>query len=140
MAEPKKITELWAWIIQEPDGGEGVPASSALMPGYFLPLMGADGARMKSLEEHARAIASLSGLPIRLERFANSEIVSPAGPTLEEKMADLALRLAELAEIETGTASEEKEGHDMAVARLGKATGYLEASQLLQAAVREHIA
>jgi hypothetical protein len=136
MAEPKKITELWAWIVQEPDGGEGVPASTAIMPGYFLPLMGADGDRMKALEEHARAIASLSGLPIRLERFTNHEVVSPARPTLAEKLADLALRLAELAEIETGTANEGKEGHDMAVGRLGKATGFLESSLLLQELAR----
>jgi|SRR5690606_21233868 len=131
MAEPKKITELWAWVCTEPDGGEGVPASGAIMPGVLLPLMGADAERMKSLEAHARMIAAASGYPIRLERFH--------GSALMEKLADLALRLAELAEIEVRGAELEGTPEKEALGRLGKASGLIEASQLLQSAVKEHL-
>lgn len=63
-----KITEIWAWIVTEPDGGEGIPAIGGL-GGMMMPLVGADEARIRSLEPAARATAALSGLPVRLVRF-----------------------------------------------------------------------
>jgi hypothetical protein len=133
MPEPKKIEELWAWICTEPDGGEGVVATSGLVAGMLMPLVGADAERMKSLEAHALAIGRLTGLPVRLERFRGSLFL--------EKLADHALRLAEMAEIETGQAeTDTKEGREaLAAGRLGKAQGFIEASTLLQALVRAEL-
>jgi hypothetical protein len=58
----KQITELWAWVVTEPGGGEGVPASTRLLPGHYTPLIGADEARIRSYETEALTIA---GLPLK---------------------------------------------------------------------------
>lgn len=76
---PRSITELWAWIVTEPDGGEGIPAVSDILPGHLMPLVGSDEARMRSLESHARRIAGLMGLPVKLMRFSTGEIVDLGG-------------------------------------------------------------
>lgn len=45
---PRRIEELWAWVVREPDGGDGVPAIR--VPGFGLvPAMGADRLRVESL-------------------------------------------------------------------------------------------
>jgi hypothetical protein len=67
---PKKIKELWAWIVTEEDGGEGVPAG-ILPNGGMYPLLGADEARVRSFEEEARMIAA----QMKLCRFSNMEII-----------------------------------------------------------------
>jgi hypothetical protein len=74
---PKTITELWAWIGVDADGDEGIAAHSMMVMGQamMMPLVGADLERMRSLEPHARAVATLSGSEIRLRRF---KVVSDA--------------------------------------------------------------
>ena len=69
MAGPPKIERLYAWIVTEPDGGEGLAA--ALIPGTntFHPLVGADRQRIESHREHARAIHKSTGFPVRLVCF-----------------------------------------------------------------------
>lgn len=71
---PLKITELWAWVVTHDDGSEGVPAAN-LIPGHLVPLMGADEERMRSLEQTAREIATLKGMPLKLMRFTHAEEV-----------------------------------------------------------------
>jgi len=73
-AGPKKITEIWAWIVTEPDGGEGVPAAKTTNGGW-MPLLGADEARVRSYEQDARMIAAQLKTPIKLCKFTNMEIV-----------------------------------------------------------------
>lgn len=72
MAMPQKITELYAWIATETDGSEGLPAVVVNLGGspIFTPLVGADQARITSLEEQARKVhGSKPGLKMRLVRF-----------------------------------------------------------------------
>ena len=73
MAGPKRITEMWAWVCTEADGDEGIPAFNT--PSGPMPMIGADEARIRSLEPKARAVASELGLPVRLMRFHNAETV-----------------------------------------------------------------
>lgn len=89
-SEPKKLTELWAWVATEPDGGEGILASSAVQDGFLMPLVGGDEARMRSLEPHARQIAIVAGVPVRLVRFSHGETVdlpSRSGPSIAGEAA-----------------------------------------------------
>lgn len=80
MAEPKKIAEIWAWICTEPDGGEGVPASSRVIPGHIVPLLGADETRVRGLEAEARYVAGLHGAPLKLVRFTDAVVVEVVTP------------------------------------------------------------
>lgn len=68
---PQRVTELYAWIATERDGGEGVPAASMVVDGQLMlvPLIGADLARLESLRPTAVAVANESGCPVRLRRF-----------------------------------------------------------------------
>jgi hypothetical protein len=67
----KKITELYAWIATEPDGGEGVCAA-ATTEGW-LPMIGADMDRMRSLRPAAELAHKVNNAPIRLVRFSTRE-------------------------------------------------------------------
>lgn len=71
MTAPKTIDALYAWVVTEPDGGEGV--GSALLGGTHYPLVGADVDRMKSLREFAETIRRATGYPVRLVRFGARE-------------------------------------------------------------------
>lgn len=73
-AGPKKITELWAWIVTEENGGEGVPAG-ILPNGGMYPLLGADESRVRSYEQEARMIAARIKRPVRLCRFTSMEVI-----------------------------------------------------------------
>lgn len=77
--QPKKITEFYAWICEEPDGGDGVPAID-IGAGYPLPLVGADRERMESLRSHAMAICHGMGHPIRLVKFHGIEVLESHEP------------------------------------------------------------
>lgn len=69
---------MWAWVVTEADGGEGIPAMTMNIPGNgptFMPMIGADETRIRSLESHARHIAEQSGVPVRLVRFTGMEDV-----------------------------------------------------------------
>lgn len=80
--QPKQITELWAWIVREADGGDGVPAMTLPVEGidHMTPMMGADEERVRSLEPHAREIAARFGCPLRLVRFSHGEVIEEWGP------------------------------------------------------------
>ena len=71
--EPKKVTEIWAWIVTEADGSEGVPAMIA--SGQIAPMLGADEERVRSYEAMARSCARGAGLPLKLMRFSHAEIL-----------------------------------------------------------------
>ncbi len=73
MSEPKKITEMWAWVCTEPDGGEGIPALDSHMGP--LPMVGADAERIQSLRPHAVKAAQQLKLPVKLVRFHQMEVI-----------------------------------------------------------------
>lgn len=72
MSQPKLITEMWAWVCTEPDGGEGIPAFE--MNGHVMPLMGADKLRIESLRPMAQKVLG-QGLPVKLLKFSNMEVM-----------------------------------------------------------------
>lgn len=70
-----EIERIYAWVVTEPDGGEGVPAIKMPVEGpegedeyCIMPLMGADRARIESLREFALQCRHM-GLPVRLLCF-----------------------------------------------------------------------
>jgi hypothetical protein len=65
------IETLYAWIVTEPDGGEGV--ASAQLGEIHMALVGADMDRMKSLREFAEMIRRATGYPVRLVRFGSRD-------------------------------------------------------------------
>jgi hypothetical protein len=73
-----KVTELWAYVIEDPDGNEGVPA--VLINGLWYPLMGADRDRMTMLEPRARELAHNHGKRLELRRFTKVEAVAVIEP------------------------------------------------------------
>ena len=68
------ITEMWAYIVTESPGDEGLPALHD-GAGMALPMVGADAARMKSLRQYAVTIARDMGKPVKLVRFTGMEVV-----------------------------------------------------------------
>jgi hypothetical protein len=68
---PQKITELWAWIGVEPDGSEGIVAKEMLIEGrrMFVPMVGADMARINSLRDEAISVGKHFGKPVKLVHF-----------------------------------------------------------------------
>ena len=74
---PRPVTELWAWVITEENGGEGVAACEMPINGerFMMPLVGADEERIRSLEPYARIVESKTGLKVHLRRFTNAEDV-----------------------------------------------------------------
>jgi hypothetical protein len=76
MTTPKPaIAALYAWVAEEPDGGEGV--CSATMQLFdrpvHMPLVGADIERIRSLREYAEIVRKASGCPVRLVRYTQRE-------------------------------------------------------------------
>jgi hypothetical protein len=69
---PQTITNLYAWIATEADGGEGVPAVMVPYKGEPLmkPLLGTDMERVRSLRDDAVMLKQTSGARMRLCRFA----------------------------------------------------------------------
>ncbi len=67
----QSIDALYAWIVTEPDGGEGV--ASAFLGGTHMPLIGADMDRIKSLRPFAEIVRKMTGYPVRLVRYGSRE-------------------------------------------------------------------
>lgn len=67
MSRGKTIERLYAWIVTEPDGTEGIPAVS--IGTLALPLVGSDKQRIESFREVAMATAKSQNLPLRLVEF-----------------------------------------------------------------------
>lgn len=67
-----RIDSLFAFIVVDDDGTEGVPAlSTPLGP---MPMMGADLARVKSLEPIAQAWAQANGKSVSLVHFSRRTV------------------------------------------------------------------
>ncbi len=86
---PKKITELYAWVCMEPDGGHGIPAiESPDGSGAKLPMIGADLERIRSLKPYAMEVHAVYGYPVRLMRFHGLEVLESWGEWPEGAHAD----------------------------------------------------
>jgi hypothetical protein len=70
-----KITEMFAFVAFD-DTGEGVVGM--LTPQGWVPMVGADMARIESIRGIARQIAKDSGKEVRLLRFTNRIDMGPA--------------------------------------------------------------
>lgn len=76
---PKKITEMYAFVVVEADGGEGVPAFAA-PNGLMMPLMGADLERIDDLTPVAQGIANATGRPMKILKFTGMEQIGHVTP------------------------------------------------------------
>ena len=71
----QSIDALYAWIVTEPDGCEGVASVGMELFGQtvHVPLVGADIDRIKSHRADAELVRKATGFPVRLVRFAMRE-------------------------------------------------------------------
>lgn len=76
--EPKKIDQMFAFVVEEEDGGEGVAAWRTSTG--WMPLVGADMQRVESLRHVAQLIADTTGRPIKLVKFSQLETVEQLRP------------------------------------------------------------
>lgn len=76
---PETIDEMYAWVITQSDGGEGIPAAMGAS-GMWLPLVGADKDRMESFRNYATELATVEGRPLHLARFSAKEVIETIEP------------------------------------------------------------
>ena len=71
----QKITALYAWVAEEPDGSEGVCSAQLDLLGRLthMPLVGADLDCIRSLHDYAEMTRRLTGYPVRLVRYSQRE-------------------------------------------------------------------
>jgi hypothetical protein len=70
----QRIEKLYAWIAEEPDGGEGVVGGT--FPGLgTIPLIGADKARIESYRTFAEMTQRATGYPVRLKVFSGGVVI-----------------------------------------------------------------
>lgn len=74
----KKIDEMYAFIATEDDGQEGICAFQT-RPGMWMPMVGADLARIASLRPIAEGIAKATGKQIEVCKFTNREHLEMIG-------------------------------------------------------------
>lgn len=78
-----KINQLFAFIVLDEDGTEGVPAVYNWSTGMAIPLMGADMTRMNQMKELVLKDPTLKGKKITLARFAERENIGTFDRTKE---------------------------------------------------------
>lgn len=74
-----QILSMWAFIVTDDDGTQGVVGT--WLPGLGMqPLVGADLARVGSLRPYAQTVASRLGKPVTLAHFSartDQEVIQP---------------------------------------------------------------
>lgn len=88
-----KVTELYAWLIDDGEGGEAVPFAQCEQNGQWMtvPMMGADMDRMmtdasgdqhgaQSLRTVVEQLAKQRGKPIKLVRSTGLEVIEVIQP------------------------------------------------------------
>jgi hypothetical protein len=76
---PLVITKLYAWIMIDEDGDEAVPAWHHPDLGW-VPMIGADEARMESLRPHVQVTANQRGVMAVLKVFAHGTVIDQINP------------------------------------------------------------
>lgn len=74
-----KITEMFAFVVTDEDGSEGIPSFTIPFEGT-MPLLGSDMARIDSLLPLAQQMSDLYKKEIRLVKFTNMELVKTLKP------------------------------------------------------------
>ena len=64
---PFKITELYAFVSEDPGGTEGI--MGFMSGGIFMPMIGADFVRIHQLVEIADKVAKAAGRTYQIRRF-----------------------------------------------------------------------
>lgn len=75
MSKPQRIDKLYAWIVEEPDGGDSIISGHLGGGIVFTPLIGADRARIESYRRLAEDAARASGYPVRLKVFGAGTVI-----------------------------------------------------------------
>ncbi len=73
------IEQMYAFVVVDDDGTEGVPAIDN-GKGMIMPLVGADMARVESLRPYVESMAKSLGKPVTLMRFSvreELEVIEP---------------------------------------------------------------
>lgn len=73
----QKIETLYAWVATEEDGGEGLMA--ARIGDVWLPMIGADRARIDVLRPTVEKIVAETGRPARLIQFLTMTTLDTIG-------------------------------------------------------------
>jgi hypothetical protein len=74
MSGPKTIDRLYAWVVTEADGGEGVPAIGPHGDGLIMPLVGSDLDRIESLRAWAMQALGIC-LKLQLVEFSARRVL-----------------------------------------------------------------
>ena len=75
-----RIEEMFAYVVEDDDGYEGVPAYASAEQGMPIPLMGADMLMAERLRPYAQACADDLGKAVRLVRFSERHEVEAILP------------------------------------------------------------
>lgn len=78
-----RINQMFAFVILDDDGTEGVPAM--LIEGVWMPLMGADMARVDSLIHLVETEPAFAGRKLTVHRFGHRETVRVIDRTKEPR-------------------------------------------------------
>lgn len=75
-----RIDQIFAWVITDKsDGTEGIPAWQN--GGTWMPMVGADMDRMKSLRPAAQQVADMHGAEVRLTQFSTRRVIARLQPS-----------------------------------------------------------
>jgi hypothetical protein len=74
MPTGQRIDQIWAFVSEDANGGEGVCAF-AQVDGIMMPMICADQARVDSLRAMAAEIKKASGLRIKLVKFSKRSFI-----------------------------------------------------------------
>ena len=75
-----RIEELYAYIAHEPGDPDDEGVTAFKLEGVWLPMVGADEARMKSLKGQAQMIANSTGHKITLVKFSTKTVLETIEP------------------------------------------------------------
>lgn len=82
-----RINQMFAFVLVDEDGTEGVPAVQ--VEGVWFPLMGADMARVDSLKRLALQEPSFRGKRLTIVRFGHRETIGTIDRTSETRDAEI---------------------------------------------------
>ena len=76
--KPQKIEALYAWIVTEDNGEEGIPAIEMLVDNKptMMPLIGSDLERIKSLAEVTQTLQDNVDQEWQLVKFVKQEVIA----------------------------------------------------------------
>lgn len=85
MRGQERIDEMWAWVVVDDDGTEGVPAYIDPTTKTWAPMIGADADRVRSLRPFAKHVANIKQRSVELLRFTTRESMGTLRPSKPPK-------------------------------------------------------